>query len=399
MTTDTAGSGGSNIRPAIDGMQESLIRQISLAGAGRDDIIALWFGEADDPTPEFICRAATRALEAGHTLYPPNRGIPGLTAALSAYMTALHGRPIGEDRVTVTASAMNAIMLTMQMLIEPGDNVVLATPLWPNCAETVHVVGGETRRVKLNLANGRWHLDLDRLLDRCDASTKAIFLNSPGNPTGWVMDRDAQHELLKECRERGITIIADEVYERLCYVGDRAPSFLDIAEPDDPVIVVNSFSKSWSMTGWRLGWLTHPLAVGRHLGILTEYNIAGPTTFVQHAGVTAVRDGDGHIASLIDRYTKNRDLVCDRLADWERVRLARPDGAFYAFFAVEGAADSVSLARDILDKTGVGMAPGAAFGSEGEGWLRLCFGVRTATLEQALDRLEKRLGNMAPWGR
>ncbi len=382
-------------REQINNLQDSQIRQIAHAGMGRDDVIALWFGESDEPTPTFIRDAASRALDEGHTFYPPNRGIPELLPALSDYMTALHQRPITEDRITVSASAMNGIMLVMQLLVDPGDNVVLVTPLWPNCAETVHIMGGETRRVPLDLKDGRWQLDIDRLFDQCDGRTKAIFLNSPGNPTGWVMDAESQRIVLDEARARNITIIADEVYERLCYVGDRAPSFLDIAEPGDPVIAVNSFSKNWSMTGWRLGWLTHPPSLGDRMGMLTEYNIAGPTSFVQHAGATALRDGDDYIASLRARYRQNRNIICDRLAGWDRVRLARPDGAFYAFFAVEGADDSMALALEILNKTGVGVAPGAAFGPEGEGWLRLCFGVRPETLEIALDRLEGLLGNGA----
>ncbi|MCZ6604518.1 MAG: pyridoxal phosphate-dependent aminotransferase [Alphaproteobacteria bacterium] len=387
------GSEGVRARARIDTMQDSLIRQIADAGHGRNDLIALWFGESDEPTPEYIRRAAARAMDDGHTLYPPNRGIAELAPVLSDYMTGLHGLAIGENRITVTASAMNGIMLIMQMLIDPGDNIVMATPLWPNCAETVHIMGGETRRVRLDLENGRWRLDLDRLIDCCDRRTKAIFVNSPGNPTGWVMDADTQRNLLEAARARGLMIIADEVYERICFTGDRAPSFLDIVTPEDPVIVVNSFSKSWSMTGWRLGWLTHPPALGDRLGMLTEFNIAGPTTFVQHAGVAAISGGDAYIASLVARYAANRDLVCARMADWQSVQLARPDGAFYAFFSVNGANDSVALAHEILDRTGVGVAPGAAFGPEGEGWLRLCFGVRPDTLARALDRLEVMLGN------
>jgi aspartate/methionine/tyrosine aminotransferase len=380
-------------RKLIDELPESKIREVAHAGMGRDDVIALWFGESDEPTPPFIRAAASAALDAGQTLYPPNRGIPELLPVLADYLTELHGTEIGEDRVTVTASAMNGIMLVMQLLVDPGDNVVLAPPLWPNCSETVHIMGGETRRVPLDFENGSWHLDIEKLFDSCDGRTKAMFLNSPGNPTGWVLDADSQRQVLEFARDRDIVVIADEVYERLYYLGERAPSFLDIAEPDDPVIAVNSFSKNWSMTGWRLGWLTHPPELGDRLGMLTEYNIAGPTTFVQHAGAVAVRDGNDYVASLRTQYSRNRDLVCDRLGEWEKVRLARPDGAFYAFFSVDGASDSVALAHDILDKTGVGVAPGAAFGPEGEGWLRLCFGVREQTLITALDRLERLLGN------
>ena len=289
------------------------------------------------------------------------------------YASALHERPIAEDRLTVTASGMNAIMLVMQLVVEPGDNVVIGTPIWPNCVETVHVMGGAVREVPLVLADGRWRCDMDRLVDAFDERTRAIFINSPGNPTGWVMPAAQQRELLEVCRERRIVIVADEVYERLAYEAPRAPSFLDIAAPDDPVIVVNSFSKSWSMTGWRLGWLTHPADVGDRLAMLNEYNIAAPTTFVQHAGIAALQQGEPFVGELVERYRRNRDLVYQQLAAWPRLRLARPEGAFYAFFAVDGVTDSTALARRILDETAVGLAPGAAFGPAGEGFLRLCF--------------------------
>ncbi len=375
------------IRPAIAALRDSLIRRISEEGMGRDGVIALWFGEPDAPTPQFIKDAATAALAADHTFYTQNRGVPALRSALSVYASALHERPIAEARLTVTASGMNAIMLVMQLVVEPGDNVVIGTPIWPNCVETVHVMGGAVREVPLVLADGRWRCDMDRLVDAFDERTRAIFINSPGNPTGWVMPAAQQRELLEVCRERRIVIVADEAYERLAYEAPRAPSSLDIAAPDDPVIVVNSFSKSWSMTGWRLGWLTHPADVGDRLAMLNEYNSAAPTTFVQHAGIAALQQGEPFVGELVERYRRNRDLVYQQLAAWPRLRLARPEGAFYAFFAVDGVTDSTALARRILDETAVGLAPGAAFGPAGEGFLRLCFAAGSDTLSQALERL------------
>lgn len=380
------------MRPVVAGMRDSLIRRISLEGAEVDDVIPLWFGEGDDATPAFIREAAKQALDAGETFYSPNRGIAPLREALAGYMSALHGQAIDVSRVTVSASGMNAIMLTMQLLVEAGDNVVAVVPVWPNCVETAHVMGAATRPVLLRMIDGRWQLDLDELLGLIDDDTRAVFVNSPGNPTGWVMHRAQQVALLAVCRERGVTIIADEVYNRLAYDAERAPSFLDIAEPEDRVIVINSFSKTWSMTGWRLGWLTHPADLGQPLAMLTEYNIAGPTTFVQHAGVAAIRDGDEHIAEIVERYRRNRDLAFQRLAGLPRVSMARPEGAFYAFFAVDGVTDSYAFARDLLHNARVGLAPGAAFGDAGEGWLRMCFAATPDTVSRALERLGDALG-------
>ena len=375
------------IRPVIADLRDSLIRRVANEGIGLADVIPLWFGEGDDPTPDFVKRAAVRALEADKTMYAPNRGVPELVTALADYMTALHERPIGEDRVTVTASGMNAIMLVMQALIDPGDEVAVVGPVWPNCVETIHIMGGRARSIPLALGGNGWRLDLDRLVDTVGKGARAVFINSPGNPTGWVMSAEEQRQLLAACRRSGTWIVADEVYERLTYEQARAPSFLDVAAPEDRLIVVNSFSKSWSMTGWRLGWMTHPPSVGEHLAMLNEYNIAGPTTFVQHAGAVAVREGEEYVRGLVVKYRRRRDLVIERLGALDRVRLACPTGAFYAFFKLEGMEDSFAFACDILRETRVGLAPGIAFGAEGEGWLRLCFAAREELLTAALDRL------------
>jgi aspartate/methionine/tyrosine aminotransferase len=381
------------VRPAIESLEESLIRKVAEDNIGRDDVIPLWFGEPDLPTPGFIKDAAVQALNDDHVFYTQNRGIPPLLEAISTYVSRLHEREIGIDRLTVTGSGMNAIMLTMQALVDAGDNMIVIGPVWPNCVETVHVMGGEARVVPLTSdADGAWRFDLDRVLDACDERTVGVFVNSPGNPTGWMMEADEQRDLLAACRARGLAIVSDEVYVRLAYDRPRAPSFLDVAEPDDRLIVVNSFSKSWSMTGWRLGWLTHPAPLGDMFAKLNEYNLAAPTTFVQHAGVTAVRDGEDFVTATVERYRRNRDLVYQRLAAMPRVRLARPEGAFYAFFAVDGMTDSVAFATRLINEAGVGLAPGRAFGPSGEGRLRLCFAAEAATLSTALDRLAPALG-------
>ena len=380
------------VRPAIDALEGSRIRQVAESNIGRDDVIALWFGEPDMPTPDYIKQAVTDALAADHVFYAQNRGIPPLRETIATYSTNLISRSIDVDRITVSASGMAAIMLVSQALVDAGDNVLIIGPLWPNCAGTVEVMGGEARSIPLKPdADGAWHLDMNDIAAACDDRTRAIYVKSPGNPTGWVMETDQQRELLDFARERGVYVVSDEVYVRLIFDRPRAPSFLDIAEPEDRVIVVNSFSKSWSMTGWRLGWLTHPPVLGPIFSKLNEFNVASPTTFVQHAGVVAMRDGEPFVAEMVERYRRNRDLVFQRLAAMPRVRLARPEGAFYAFFAVDGMTDSVAYAKQLIAETGVGMAPGRAFGESGEGWLRLCFAAEAKTLSMALDRLEPAL--------
>lgn len=361
------------------------------AAFGRPGLIPLWFGESDRVTPEFIRRAAEQAMRDGRTFYTPNRGVPELRAAVSDYLSKLHGRPVDVERVSITASGVSAIMLVMQSLVDAGDNVVIVTPLWPNCADAIGILGGEARRVALTPGPGGWSLDLDRLFAACDDRTRAIFVNSPGNPTGWMASPEDLAAILAFCRRRRIWAIADEVYQRIVYDHRVAPSLLEIAEPDDPVISINSFSKAWCMTGWRLGWVVAPAAYGDVLGKINEFNMSGATTFVQHAGVAAIREGEPFVAEIVAQYRQARDLVVQRLGAMRRVRLTPPAAAFYAFFRVDGVSDSLALAKEIVARTNVGLAPGIAFGPEGEGWLRLCFATSPARLSDALDRLEPML--------
>jgi aspartate aminotransferase len=376
------------IRPVIAGFAGSRIREVSKIGMDRPGVTALWFGEGDRPTPKFITDAAAAALSAGRTYYTSNSGTPELRLAIARYAMRLHGQKIMPERVTVTASGVNALMLVMQALVDPGDNVVMVTPVWPNCADSISVVlGGEVRRIALVADERGWKLDLDRLFAACDGRTRAIFINSPGNPTGWMASA-ADHVALREfARKKRIWIVADEVYERIVYDRPCAPSALDGASPDDPIIVVNSFSKAWCMTGWRLGWIIHPEGLTDTLGKLNEVNMSGPAMFAQDAGIVALEQGEGFIAEIVADYRRAREVVVQRLGGMKRVQLARPDAAFYAFFRVDGMTDSLATAKQVLDQTGIGLAPGIAFGPEGEGWLRLCFATSPQRLSDALDRL------------
>ncbi len=376
------------IRPRIEGIQSSLIREIASRGMDRDDVLALWFGEGNLPTPGFIVEAAKRALDDGHVFYTDNPGIPPLRQALAEYISGLYGVNMTAERVTVTSSGMSAITVAMQLLVEVGDNVVVTGPVWPNCFEAARIAGAEARLVQVELGERGWSLDLDRLFDQVDENTKAFIINSPNNPTGWVMPEAQQRQVLEFCRARGIWLVADEVYDRLVYSGEpHAPSYHTLAGPDDPVIIVNSFSKSWCMTGWRMGWMVAPARLGPAICKVIEYNFACVASFVQQAGITAVREGEPFIAELIERYRRGRDMVYQRLSGIERVKMALPEAAFYAFFAVDGMGDSTAFAIRLLEEKRVGLAPGAAFGPGGEGYLRLCFAATEETLSESLDRI------------
>lgn len=385
--TDQPASSPLQLRPSLEKIPTSLIREVAHAGMGKEGVIPLWFGEPTVPTPGFICEAACRALAEGDTFYQANLGLPALRSALSAYTNSLYGTSIRAEHVTVTASGMNAIMLAMQSLIDPGDEVVTTGPLWPNLPAVPEILSGVVRTVPLIADTGGWRLDLDRLIDACGKRTRVILINSPNNPTGWTMDHQQMRDLLGFARARGLWIISDEVYARIVFGRPAAPSFLEVAEPDDPLIVVNSFSKTWAMTGWRLGWITAPVMLSRTLEKLTEFNIAGPPGFVQKAGLEAVRRGEPFIAETVEHYRKARNLVTARLHAMPRVRLSEPAAAFYAFFQVDDMAGSLSFASRLLEDAGIGLAPGAGFGTAYDSYLRLCFAAATPLLEQALDRL------------
>lgn len=376
------------IRKIIRDLPASRIAEVSALGLGDPQVIPLWYGEGDLPTPEFIGAAATAALRAGHTFYTYKAGLPELRSAIAQYLSGLHQHLVGPDRVLVTSSGMTALMLMAQALLDAGDNLVIVAPVWPNIAAAVTIMSAEPRLVSLNpVPGGGWRLDLERLFAACDERTRGIFVNSPSNPTGWIISPEEIAALLAFARGRGLWLIADEVYSRIVYGNRAAPSFLDQAEPEDRVIAVNSFSKNWAMTGWRLGWMTVPTDLLPQLEKLVEFNTSGSPTFLQHAGIAAIRDGEPFIASFVARCRAARDVATDALTACRRVEVARPEGAFYAFFRVAGVIDSLAFAKDALRRTKVGLAPGSAFGPMGEGCLRLCFARDPGQIKEAIDRL------------
>jgi len=378
-------------RPEVLALRRSEIRILANAGMGRTDVLPFWFGESDLPTPMFIREAAAEAALAGKTFYTHNLGRPDLRAALSAYLTRLHGRPIGTDRIAVTNSGVSALMIAAQTVIGHGDRVVAVAPVWPNVVEIPRVLSATVETVALEPAQGRWTLDLDRLMDALTADTCALFLNSPNNPPGWTLPAEDRAVILERCRRFGIWLIADDVYERLSYLGDPAPSFLEIADENDRVISTNSFSKAWRMTGWRMGWLTLPPALIEPVGVLLEYNTSCAPDFIQSGAVAALERGEPEIQALRAELLASREQVAAGLRALPGIEAPTPDGGMYAFFRIEGRTDSMAVAKDLIAQVGLGLAPGSAFGPEGRGWLRWCFAARPEKNAAGLDRLGRYL--------
>ena len=384
-------------RSIVQDLGASRIREVANAGIGREGVLPFWFGEPDETTPAFIREAAKAGLDAGETFYTHNYGLPTLRAAISAYLSALHA-PIAAERIAVTSSGVSALMLLSQLIINPGDRVVAVTPLWPNLVEIPRILGAEVVTVPLQFgrdpAAPLWELDLDALLAALTPDTRAVLINSPNNPTGWVITRAQQEAILAHCRRHGIWIVADDVYERLVYdlpVDGRAcaPSFLDIGAPEDRIISANSFSKSWLMTGWRLGWVVAPAEIMNDLGKLIEYNTSCAPGFVQRAGTVAIEQGADIIERTVTRYQTARDFLHARLNALPGITAPKPKGAMYLFFRVDGATDTLDLCKRLVREAGLGLAPGSAFGAEGEGYVRWCFASSLERLADGAQRLEK----------
>lgn len=379
------------MRQAIQNLEESKIREVANAGMGRADVLAFWFGESDEVTPEFIREAAIESLRRGETFYSHNLGLPQLRQAIAAYTTRLHG-PVGEDRIAVTSGGVNALMLAVQALVDPGDEVVAVTPVWPNLTAQPLILGARLRTVSLRPVQGAWRLDLDALLAAITPATRLLVVNAPNNPTGWTLERSEQEAILAHCRRTGTWILADEVYERLYYEPTPsrcAPSFLDIATPEDRLLVVHSFSKSFLMTGWRLGWLVMPPVLTPHMGKLIEFNTSCASVFTQRAALAAIERTDEVTPRVVEHLKLCRDTLVPLLQRLPGLQVEAARGGMYAFFKLEGFDDSLALAKRLVAEAGLGLAPGNAFAPEAQGWLRWCFASRdTARLGAGVQRLE-----------
>lgn len=378
------------MRSAIQNLEESKIREVANAGMGRGDVLAFWFGESDEVTPEFIREAAIESLRKGETFYAHNLGLPELRAAIAAYTSKLHGT-VKDDRIAVTSGGVNALMLAVQALVDAGDEVVAVTPVWPNLTAQPLIMGAKLRRVSLVPKDGAWTLDLQQLLDAITPATRLLIVNAPNNPTGWTLTRAEQQAILDHCRRTGTWILADEVYERLYYEPTPnacAPSFLDLASPDDRLVVVHSFSKSFLMTGWRLGWLVMPASLTSHMGKLIEFNTSCASVFTQRAAQVAMERTDEVTPKVVAHLKSCRDVLVPRLQELERVQVAPARGGMYAFFKLSGFDDSLAVAKRLVAEAGLGLAPGNAFAPEAQGWLRWCFASKDhARLALGVERL------------
>ena len=382
------------MRQAILNLEESKIREVANAGIGRADVLPFWFGESDEVTPEPVRAAAIAALQAGETFYSHNLGLPELRQALADYTSRLHApAAIGPERIAVTSGGVNALMLAMQMLIDAGDEVLAVTPVWPNLTAQPLIMGARLRCLALKpQADGAWTLDLPALLAAITPTTRLLVINSPNNPTGWTLSKAEQQAIVARCRETGTWILADEVYERLYYRGDTtngaAPSFLDVSGPDDRLVVVQSFSKAFLMTGWRLGYLIMPATMTQPLGKLIEFNTSCAPVFVQRAAAVALAQTDTITPRIVAHLRQCRDTLVPLLQALPGVTTSAAPGGMYAFLRVNGFDDSLQLAKRLVLEAGVGLAPGAAFAPEAEGWLRWCFASKDlARLEQGVQRL------------
>ena len=392
------------MRQAVLNLEESMIRQVANAGLGGDDVLKFWFGESDETTPAFIREAAVRSLQEGETFYAHNLGLVELREAIASYTNALRcegAARVGADRLAVTSGGVNALMLAVQTLVNAGDQVVAVTPVWPNLVAQPLIMGADLRCVSLKPRAGEWHLDMQELLGAITPSTRLLVVNAPNNPTGWTLTRAEQQTILEHCRNTGTWILADEVYERL-YFEDTpnacAPSFLDIAAPEDRVVVAHSFSKSFLMTGWRLGWLVMPPQMTPQMGKVVEFNTSCAPVFAQRAALIALQRTDEVTPPLVGHLKACRDTLVPLLQDIPGVAVVPAKGGMYAFFRLEDQdrfGNSLEVAKRLVVEAGLGLAPGNAFmvnpGPESQGWLRWCFASRD------LGRLENGAGRLRRW--
>ncbi|MEO8680628.1 MAG: aminotransferase class I/II-fold pyridoxal phosphate-dependent enzyme [Vicinamibacterales bacterium] len=390
------------LRPEITGVVESPLVQIATLAEQMPGSLKLCYGESDMPTPEFICRAADEAVRAGHTFYTHTAGCPELREAIALKVFELHGVTFRPSEVMATVGASMGIFTAIRACAGQGDNVVVISPAYAIFVNGVVISGAEPRPVPLINDGRRFRLDLQRVADTIDASTRMLIVNSPSNPTGWTISVDEQRALYELAEHHNLVILADEVYERLVYqaganrqvganlqVGTVAPSFARIAANKDRVIIVNSFSKTYNMTGWRLGWAQSGEKMIRTMYKAAEFITSNPSAMVQQAGIVALRDGEPYVAELREHYAQRRAQIVSAIAAMKGVALTEPEGAFYAFPRIDGLVDSAAFAEKLVRDTGVAVAPGACFGADGEGHIRICFAASENVLANALARFDR----------
>jgi aspartate aminotransferase len=377
---------------SAENVPHSRIRELAEIAMSMDGVLRLYFGESNLPTPEFIKRAAVRAMAEGYTFYTENAGLPSLRRAIAAQYRRLHDVTIDPtSEIVVTASGVQALNVAIRCVLGPGDEALVLSPVWPNGASNVAMANAVARQVPHILCGDRYRVDFDALAAAVTPRTRVLIYTSPSNPLGWVASNGEQRQLLDFARSRDLWLIADEVYERIYYDGPRpgspSPSILSSASRGDAVIVIQSFSKSYCMTGWRLGWLVARQDVAAKATQLNEFIISHAPSFAQKAGEIALAEGEEELALMIARLQENRDLCLEALGGLAGITVPAPEGAFYVFPRIDGLADSFAFSKRLLEETRVGLAPGVAFGPGGEGSVRICYAAERTVLEPALERL------------
>ena len=377
---------------SAENVPHSRIRELAEIAMSMDGVLRLYFGESNLPTPEFIKRAAVRAMAEGYTFYTENAGLPSLRRAIAAQYRRLHDVTIDPtSEIVVTASGVQALNVAIRCVLGPGDEALVLSPVWPNGASNVAMANAVARQVPHILCGDRYRVDFDALAAAVTPRTRVLIYTSPSNPLGWVASNGEQRQLLDIARSRDLWLIADEVYERIYYGGPRpgspSPSILSRASRGDAVIVIQSFSKSYCMTGWRLGWLVARQDVAAKATQLNEFIISHAPSFAQKAGEIALAEGEEELALMIARLQENRDLCLEALGGLAGITVPAPEGAFYVFPRIDGLADSFAFSKRLLEETRVGLAPGVAFGPGGEGSVRICYAAERTVLEPALERL------------
>lgn len=378
-------------------LDESPIRSVASYGMKKDDVTPLWFGEASSPTPDFICQAACKSLSRYETKYTPNTGLPRLCQAIAHYQNNLFSSHLTSENISITVSGTNAVMIAAQSCLNPADKVVVIEPLFPTLSAIPEILGCEVVRVALKTKDRTFYLDTDELFTALNKA-QAIIINSPSNPTGWIASKQLLTKILHFCRQRGIWIISDEVYSRHVFDRKAAPSFCELIDDYDRVIICNSFSKAWAMTGWRLGWLNIPKALIPTVRKLTEFNVSCASAFSQAGGLAAIEQGEDFVQSSVAALRQSRDCVQYYLGDIPNTTLYEMKATFYGFLKIEGLGfDSQPYLRHMIDQAKVGVAPGEAFGVSGAGHIRICHATQLPLLEPALERVREFILNVKPF--
>jgi aspartate/methionine/tyrosine aminotransferase len=368
----------------------SRVRELAEIAMGMDGVLKLYFGESNLPTPEFIKRAAEQALADGYTYYTENAGLPSLRHALARYQGELHSVELDPlTEIIVTASGVQALSLVLRCLVDPGDEALVLTPAWPNGAAILRMAHAVVKEIPQPLCGEEYAVDFDALESAVTPRTRVLLYTSPSNPLGWVATESDQERLLDFARSHSLWLVADEVYERLYYGAARAaPSILRKCTRADAVVVIQSFSKAWCMTGWRLGWLVGRRDLIGRAAQLNEFMVSCAAGFVQKAGEIALEQGEDALREMVERLRENRDFCMSALRAMPGVTVPVPAGAFYVFPQIEGVEDSFAFCKRLLLETKVGLAPGSAFGEGGEGSVRICYASEISILEEAMARLK-----------